>query len=266
MAFNHQFNKDDVFFRNVTVGLLDLLNKKVVVKYVVSDDETKEIPIPFFYNMGGDSQFLQDFYAGSEDPDCFVTEGNIDPVPRGIVDLENMVIDSASLTNKFVRGSYVRNIKGEVKTFSAFLLQVPLNLTFKIEIVCDNKLEAFKITEQLIHVFYKANKYSIAFAGFRVPCLTGFSEDYTVVKPLEFSYDDDENPKLEFTIEVETYQPVIDESTERFRGNLMQAGIEATVEINPNLSKETTKLGAPDTAAPFGRDENGDPIKPGPSL
>jgi hypothetical protein len=266
MAFNHKFNSDDTFLRNVIVGLLDLLNKKVVINYVVSDDETKEVPIPFFYNMAGDQQFLEDFYAGSEDPDCYKTEGNADPIPRGTVDLESMKINSASLTNKFVRGSYVKNVKGEVKTFSSYLLQVPLQLTFKVQIICDNKIEAFKAVQQLIHVFYKANKFSVSFKGFRIACLAGFSEDYSVTKPTEFTVDTEQRPLVDFTIEVETYQPVIDDATERFRGNLMQAGIDTSISLDQNLTKNSSKIGEPDPAAPYGRDENGNPIKPGPSL
>jgi len=64
----------------------------------------------------------------------------------------------------------------------------------------------------------------------RIPVQVGFPEDYPNDKQLEFSYGSTQKfIETKFGISVETYFPQKDLSTERFRGNLMQAGIRMDV-------------------------------------
>ena len=60
----------------------------------------------------------------------------------------------------------------------------------------------------------------------RIPVQVGFPEQYPNDKQLEFTYlNSQKYIETSFTIAVETYYPQKDLETERFRGNLMQAGI-----------------------------------------
>ncbi len=63
MAFNEKYDYDDVLMRAVTIGLLDLMHRKVSITQVVSVEETREITVPFFYYNYGSERFIQDFYA-----------------------------------------------------------------------------------------------------------------------------------------------------------------------------------------------------------
>jgi hypothetical protein len=67
----------------------------------------------------------------------------------------------------------------------------------------------------------------------------GFPESYEYQKQLEFSYNN--NPQyieFSFSTVVETYFPEKDLTTEKFRGNLMQAGIK----MEEIISKSTSDL------------------------
>ena len=224
-GFSHKFNTDNVHSRAVIVGLINLLNQKVQYQNVLSDTEVDEIIVPFYYNFGGDERFLQDYFL--EWNDCVtpkMADGNYDPIPRGIVTLSGNSINTSTMTNRFVRGTYVKEINGELLTFNAYLNAIPLTMNFDAEIKTDTSLDAFKIQQSILETFYKTQVYSVNFRGFRVPCQVGFSEDFGIDKTFEFSYGDEQFVTFKVNLEVETYYPVIDPTTERFNGNRMSDG------------------------------------------
>jgi hypothetical protein len=228
-GFLEKYNFDEVFLRNVIVGLLRTLNEKLTYNQVNDKQELLEVFVPFFYSMSGDEAFLQDFYLDYFDCDgnSPFAEGNYDVIPRGIVNLNGVSIDTNAITNGFVRSTYnVEDIKGEMKALSAFTNYIPLNMSFEIILRADSLLDTFKLFQSSIQTFYKVYSYSIEYGGMRIPVQVGFPEDYPNDKQLEFSYGSTQKYiETKFSITVETYFPQKDLSTERFRGNLMQAGI-----------------------------------------
>lgn len=286
MAFNEKFNSDDILLRNVIVGLLNLLNRRIVYNQTIGPDEVKEISVPFFYFMYNDERFMQDFYElkGQECDGPQYAEGNTDPVPRGVINMTSMTINSAALTSKFVRGTFNKEVDGTLKAYSAFLNPIPLTLLFEVEIICSTFTESLKIIQSVIDTFYKVAIFAVDFKGIRVPCQVGFSQDYSVEKPVTYSYGGgDDQIKMKFTMEMETYQPVFDKPSERFRGNIMDHGIgneifsvsglsghtgvdyiaQLNVDVNPGLTEDLdADKPKPDFKAPYGYDINGRPIKP----
>lgn len=232
MSFNDRYNTDDVLFRAVLVGLIDLLNNKILIEYVLSDTESKMQAVPFYSSLAQDERFMQDFYMHYH-PDCTTAyaEGNYDVIPRGAVEFQSMSIDSASLVNKYVRGTYHKQVDGQIKAYSDYINVVPLRITYNISVLAGSLLEAFKITQEFIATFYKAATYQVHYKGLRVACQVGFAQDYGLERPTAFSYGDDKKITINFPIELETYQPVFGDpssaknNTEMFRGNTMQNGI-----------------------------------------
>lgn len=228
-GFLEKYNFDEVFLRNVIVGLLRTLNEKLTYTQVNDKQEILEVFVPFFYSMSGDEAFLQDFYLDYFDCDgnSPFAEGNYDVIPRGIVNLNGVSIDTNAITNGFVRSTYnVEDVKGEMKALSAFTNYIPLNMSFDIILRADSLLDTFKLFQSSIQTFYKVYSYSVEYGGMRVPVQVGFPEDYPNDKQLEFSYGSTQKYiETKFSITLETYFPQKDLSTERFRGNLMQAGI-----------------------------------------
>lgn len=225
MAFNQAYNTDDIFLRSVIIGLLDLLNTRIQIKQVMVDTPAL-ITVPFFYATYGQERFLQDFYMKYRelcDGPVYV-EGGAEPVPRGILTLTAVSVNAAALTSKFVRGTYNKEVGGEVKAFSSYLNNIPLILNFDVEIVCNTLAESMKITQSAIGAFYKAAKFNVDYNGFMCPCQVGFSEEFSTEKQIQFTYGDGADLiKLRFTIEGETYLPVPDQTQERWRGNIMES-------------------------------------------
>ena len=240
-GFLEKYNIDEVFLRGVIVGLLRSLNEKVTYTQINEQQEILEVYIPFFYSMSGDESFLQDFYLDYLDCDgnSPFAEGNYDIIPRGVVTLSGVNIDTASITNGFVRATYnVETAEGQMKAFSAYTSSIPLSMTFDIKLRADTLLDTFKIFQSVIQTFYKVYSFNVEFGGMRVPAQVGFPEQYQNDKQLEFSYlSTQKYIETSFSITLETYYPQKDLATERFRGNLMQAGIKLKLSTD-----ETTNL------------------------
>lgn len=233
MAFTHRHNTDNVFSRAVIVGLINLLNNKIQYSNVLSDTETDVIEVPWFFNQAGDERFMQDYFTFWND--CIhpkLSPGNFDVIPRGNCTLTGENIDTGMLTHRFVRGKRVKEIDGRLETFNAYLNSIPLSMSFDCEVLCDTQLNAFKIQQTIREIFYKVQIFHTSFDGFRIPCQVGFPESMGLEKTFEYSYGDDTKITLSFQLEIETYHPVMDKTSERRDSNRMTGGFAPT--INPD--------------------------------
>ena len=261
-GFSMKYNTDDVFLRAVIVGFLGVLDKKIVYKQQISETEVKYIEVPFRYNNSGDSRFMQDFFLFNNDCNTLVVDTNYDIIPRGMINLESFNIDSGNLTNKWVRGTYTKeSAEGNLETYSAMINPVPMSISFSCSLVVDSLIDSFKIVQEIIKQLYKTKIFHITYNGFRIGCRAKFSEDNKINKTFEYDYGSETNATIEFNIEVESYLPVVDESTERHNSNRIS-------EFSPNLGManfDGTSNASPvintDYFSPYGYNIDGDPKK-----
>ena len=241
MNFLEKYNTDDVFFRGIILGLLTKLNEIITYDQVDKDQNVTKIYIPFFYSMVGDEPFLQDFYLSYENCDGkpAFAEGNYDVVPRGVLEIGATRIDTGSATTKFVRGSYTKEVEkdtgSEMVTYSSYFYPIPLGISVNAKIKADTVLDAFKIQQSVLEIIYKRFMYYFYYKGFRIPVQVSLADAVPDKQPNNFqmSYGSQrgEGITLSFSMELETYLPELDKTTERFWGNLMQGGIRTNVEF-----------------------------------
>ena len=212
MAFLHKYNRDDIHLRAVVAGLVNLLNNKIFYYNVLTDSEVDVVQVPFYFSFTGDERYLQDHFLQWNDcqSDKF-SDGNYDKVPRGIVTFEGKDIDESALTQRFIRGTYTREIDGKLETFSANLNPLPLSFNFNVEIVTDTLTDNAKIDQTILEIFYKTQVFNVEFKGFMLPCTVAFPSSMTTEKTFEYSYPDSDNKfKLTFSLQLDTYYPVTD--------------------------------------------------------
>jgi hypothetical protein len=218
-------NVDDIFMRNATLSLLDLLNREVVID-LKRKDRVEKFDIPFFYNFGGDEGFMKDFFM--ELPtDCKYpnfAEGNYDQMPRGIVTLSGFSVKTQDFTNKFVRGTFtqeVRNINDQkqLKAFSSRLFSLPMSLKYSVKIESDNLNKTFKIIEKIFDFYYKNQVRYFQFRGIRIPAQITFPDTADFQKNYNFSYSDSTMVSITLNLDMETYFPTFDESSTFYKGN-----------------------------------------------
>jgi len=218
-------NVQDVFLRNATLALLDLLNREIVI-CLKRGDSVEEHQVPIFYNFGGDEGFMKDFFL--ELPtDCNYpnfAEGNYEQMPRGIVTLDSFQIKTGDLTNKFVRGSFNQETRNEndqkqIKAYSSRLFVLPMSLTYSLKIESDNINKTFKIIERVFDFYYKNQVRYFQFRGIRIPMQITFPEAAQFQKSYSFSYSDQTTVTTSFSLSAETYFPSFDDHSTFYKGN-----------------------------------------------
>lgn len=246
MSLFHRYNNEDVLIRAIIAGLLDVLNNKIQYRQAWGDEDLEMIEVPWFYNQSGDERFMQDFYTHYAH--CLPpkpVDGNFDMIPRGSLTYTGSGIDEQRITNRFVQGRYVKDIDGILEQYVSFLYSIPLTVRFDAELWVDTQLTAFKIEQQIREVFFKNVTYYVYYKGMRVGCTAGFPADVMIDKNINYSFESDNRIKMNFTIEVESYQPVFDPTTEMLASNKMK-GIGYRLYANDEKSDGAIRMIKPD--------------------
>lgn len=226
MALLHKHQMDDVFFLDITIAILYLLNDKLFINNVISDTETVQHKIPFFYNAGGDERFLQDVFlsqAMNDMIDTKIVEGNIDVIPRGSITLSSIAIQESNLTNRFIYGEFLQEIDGIQEKMVAPTNVIPLELNYECEIKLDTKLNTFKCASKLIKTFYRAHAFKFLSEGYTLEANVSFPSDVQNENTYEFSFGDVIDNSIKFQLAVETYLPVVDETQIRKKINIIES-------------------------------------------
>lgn len=216
LLYQH-YNYDDVFNRCVIAGLLNLLNHELTYTQTFADNVTEKVTVPFAYNFAHakDQRFAQDNYTffGRE---CFsekFIDGKFDMLPRFAMSYTGSQIDANNITNRFVKGKYQKEENGVVTTYTAFLYSIPLTMNFELEGWIDNMETAFKIEEALRNKFYKNKTFNVLYRGMKIGCCVGFPETVSnIEKTVSYSFEQENQLKMNFSLAVECYQPCFDES------------------------------------------------------
>jgi|TARA_R100000093_G_scaffold61695_1_gene32924 hypothetical protein len=208
-AYNEEFNKDNVVLRYIIVALLAELKRKIYYYNQVDADTKKKIPIPFYYSVTGNERFLLDNFLYETTAEGKAV-GDYELVPRGIVQLSSMSIQSSNLTNKFVRAELVKELDGELKTFSLMTAFLPITLGMEVTIVCSNNLEMLKATEAIISMLYKSQSFSVDLGMIRVQAAMIVPEDFNQERLFEYVLNDKKEFKVTFSLEVQSFIPVFE--------------------------------------------------------
>ena len=231
-AYNQEFNKDNTILRYIIVALLAELKDKVYYYNQIDEDTLKKIPVPFYYSITGDGRFLMDnFLYDAEAAGKAI--GDYEVVPRGILQLTGISIDSGNQTNKFARSEFVQEWEGILKTFSMETNFLPLNISFDCTVVCSSNLEMLKVTESLMSKLYKNSLFQIDLGMMRVAGTFAVPEDYSQNRLFEFQLNDKKEWSVTFPIEVASFMPVFESGILIPEISLMT---KSAIKSNPNAS------------------------------
>lgn len=244
-AYNLVYNKDESVIRQLIVGLLADLNQKIFY-YNQLDEETRiKVDIPFMFHITGDEAFLQSHFFNDSvrDLDGEHAKTNYEKLPRGIIELTGMQVDSISLLNKYVYGTFNRLVGQEMKSFHCQFQMIPITMTFDVTVKVDNQLDIFKVTEALIKRLYKNNVFNIEAghpndATFRCACYYKMPDDYAKERLVEFSLDEDKKYQVTFSLDFISFIPSFDFTHEQFAGNRMFDISQNTFVVPLRMDKE----------------------------
>ena len=202
--YDLHFNRDDVLFRNIIIGVLATLHNKLCWYNKTSSTEEERVDIPFFFSTTGDERFLQVNFLQdiTYDSQGDIAETVYNQIPRGIVELSGVEIDPSRLTQQFVRGTYEKETEeGVLKTYSAEFISIPLNLPMDVTILVDTTLDQFKAIESIIRNVYKDNKFEIYVGGIRLPGSFAIPDSTTLDRTIEFRSGTTDKKEIKITLE-----------------------------------------------------------------
>jgi len=217
MSLYYKYNNENLIIRAILAGLLDLLNNQIKYTQVWGDssEDTETIEVPWYYNQSADERFNQDFYTFYAE--CMPPkkiDGNFDVIPRGIITYTGSTINAQRITSRYVQGRYVKELNGQLDSYVSYLYSIPLNVRIDCEIRVDRHITALKIEQEIREVFYKTATFYVYYKGLRIGSTVGFPEDVTIEKNIQYSFEADNKIRINFQLEIETYQPVFDPTTE----------------------------------------------------
>lgn len=147
-------NTSDVFNRLVILGMLRILNRRLVYDNIWNKDTIQEVTVPTFFDFSGGTltseRFIQDNYTFFTSDECTEIglrkmDGNFDFYPQGRLQLNSVNIQSGNITNRFSMGQYQKIVNGRLQSFTSYLYSIPLEFAFTLEIRAENMTTAFKI-------------------------------------------------------------------------------------------------------------------------
>jgi len=236
-VYDLHYNKDSSVIRAIIIGLLSTLQDHVGWKNQIGPniEDHVNINVPFYFSVTGTERYLQDNFLNNIDfdPGSLKAEAIYSQIPRGIIDLTGINIESQSIVNKYVRMNHqIQEDDGSLNTYNSETFWVPIILDFSCDISVDSILDQLKCAESIIKSFYKSKTYQVDVQSLRIPCVIIFPEDITTERTLEFTFDDKKEFKVNLTMQVKTYLPIINENTTMFAGNTMDV-LQSSVNLAP---------------------------------
>jgi hypothetical protein len=208
--YNQKYNKDDVFIRNMIVCLLAELNKKIYYYNRIDNDTVEKVDVPCLYSITGAERFLKDefYYDALKMGKAY---GDYEKVPRCMVNLTGLSINTGEQTNKYNRTKIVRSVRNKLRTLYLNVDFIPVTLSFECKVICANNIELFKLSECIISKIYKnPNFFKVDFGMFNVDASLSVPADYTHELPQEFGFSDKKEFSTSFSVEMKSFLPAFE--------------------------------------------------------
>ena len=221
-------NSRGIYFVNATAGLLDKFNRNVYIEQI-EEGQVKTYEVPFYHHFGADEGFMRDFFM-NVDHGCKLAEraeGNFDVRPFGIVKYNGFSVRTGDMTNKYVRGTMVKestndNLEKSLMAYSAYLMRVPVSIKYGVSVKCDNYGQGFRISQAVLEALYKSSVVYFQYEGMRIPGDVMLSDSHDLDKKTVFTYEDDNKASINFDVELHTAFPVFDREKMSFRSGIIK--------------------------------------------
>lgn len=208
-TYNQTYNFDNSMLRYIIVALLAELRDHIYIYQHLDDGTTEKVDVPFLYSITGGERFLKDefFYDSLANGKAI---GDYEHVPRCMLQLDSIGIDSSSQTNKFIPARFVREVDGVLRTFVMRCCFLPLNMSFSVTGICSSMIEMLKLTESVMSKCYTATTFYVDLGMMNVQAAYVVPADYGQNRTTEYSLNDKKEFEVTFSIEVKTFMPVFE--------------------------------------------------------
>lgn len=201
-----KFNQDDVFFRDLTICLLDTLEGRVkwINKFTSGD---VNVDVPFYYSLTGDERFLLDSFTDDIVSNNRFVELNTDIIPRGHVTLTNWSIRADEFRNPNIWLKNVVENESEVKRILNKVRAIPISATFNLTILLKTEIDVFKCSQAIMNTLWLYRYMYFEHNYLHIDAIMLQPDSNTIEINRDKTLSSDNTMKLTATIEVQTYYP-----------------------------------------------------------
>lgn len=132
-------------------------------------------------------------------------------IPRLVLSVEDLSIQSDNLTSPYQRGEFVVEENKEDIAYTSLVRRIPVKLSIGCQLTVSNVLEMFKWQELILLSLFKQNV--VRFQYYKKTNMGAYNlpDDISAEKNLEFGFDDNRrNRTIQFTIEYDLQYPAFD--------------------------------------------------------
>lgn len=201
-----RFNFDDVFFRDLTVCVLDTLEGQV--KWVNRfSSGNRVVNVPFYYSLTGDERFLMDSFSDDVVSENRFVDLNTDVIPRGHLTLTGFDIRSDEFANPNVWLKMVIENDVEIRKVLTKIRAIPISCKYDLGILLSSEIDVFKCSQAIMDTLwlYRYMYFEHNFMNIDAMMLLPDSNQIEIQR--EKNLTSDNQIKLTVSFEVHTYYP-----------------------------------------------------------
>ena len=203
-----RFNMEDVFFRDLTICVLDTLEGEIRWMNRFSSGD-REVNVPFYYSMTGDERFLLDSFSDDIVSNNRFVDLNTDIIPRGHLTLTGFDIRSDEFANPNVWLKMITEAENsdEIRKALVKVRAVPVSVKYDLSILLASEIDIFKCSQAIMDTLwlYRFMYFEHNFMNIDAVMLIPDSNQVEIQRDKNMTSDN--QIKLTLSFEVQTYYP-----------------------------------------------------------
>ena len=201
-----RFNFEDVFFRDLTVCVLDTLEGQIKwLNRFTSGDVF--VQVPFYYSLSGDERFLLDSFADDVVSENRFVELNTDMIPRGHLTMTGFNIKADEFANPNVWLRMVVENEVEIRKVLGKVRAVPVTVNYDLEILLSSEIDTFKCSQAIMDTLWIYKFMYFEYNFLNIDAVILMPDTNSIEMAREKNLTSDNNIKLKVSFTVETYYP-----------------------------------------------------------
>jgi hypothetical protein len=201
-----KYNFEDVFFRDLTVCVLDTLENQIKWTNRFSSGD-RFVKVPIYYSMTGDERFLLDSFSDDIVSENRFVELNTDIIPRGHLTMTGFNIKSDEFANPNVWLRMVVENEAEIRKILTKVRCVPISVTYDLTILLSSELDSFKCSQAIMDTMWLYKFMYFEHNFMNIDAVILMPDTSQVEMSREKNLTSDNSIKLKCSFTVDTYYP-----------------------------------------------------------
>jgi hypothetical protein len=206
MPIGERFNFEDIFFRDLTVCVLDTLEGQVKWTNRFTSGDIF-VQVPFYYSLTGDERFLLDSFSDDIVSENRFVELNTDMIPRGHLTMTGFNIKSDEFANPNVWLRMVVENEVEIRKIITKVRAVPITVNYDLEILLSSEIDTFKCSQAIIDTLWLYKYMYFEYNFMNIDAIILMPDSNQIEMSREKNLTSDNNIKMKVSFTVETYYP-----------------------------------------------------------